>query len=72
MAPRLIPGKDNAARRTALRRILVDVERMPADIADSWVRAWEGEAARLGIRPGEEYWTVGSVWIHERLRRQAP
>ena len=72
MAPSLIPGRLNAARRTALRRILVDVERMPADIADSWVDAWEREAARLGIRPGQEYWTVGSVWIHERLRQRAP
>lgn len=72
MAQMLFPGRLNAARRTALRKILVDVERMPADVADSWVHAWEGEAARLGIRPGQEYWTVGSVWIHERLQRRAP
>jgi hypothetical protein len=66
MARRSTPERINEARHAALRNLLVDEQRLTLDDAEAWVRAWEAEAARLGIAPSTEYWTVGGAWIDEQ------
>jgi hypothetical protein len=66
MVRRSDPERIIQARRIALRNRLIDEDRLPRALAEAWISAWEAEAARLGIAPGNEYWTYGSAWIEEQ------
>jgi hypothetical protein len=62
------PQRINEARRAAIRNVLIDEYRMPAELADTWIASWEAEDDRRGTEPGSDYWTIGLVWIRERAR----
>jgi hypothetical protein len=62
----------NASTRLDARRCAtssIDENRMPATVADAWVREWEAEAGRLGIDSISESWTIGLAWIHEQTEQ---
>ena len=46
---------------------------IPPLAADAWLAAWEAEAERLRIdRRVTDFWTLGSVWIRERISKRPP
>ena len=70
MARRADPKRIDAARRAAVRNVLIDENGMSPDLADTWITSWEAEAAGRGLVRSSEYWTLGLVWIHEQTRRK--
>jgi hypothetical protein len=68
------PERIYQARRDAVRNRLTDEHRMPPELADQWLRAWEVEAADRGLeRLRAEYWDGASEWVVEqRSARKAP
>lgn len=70
MSRRPDPNRLHAARRAAVRNILIDEQRMSPELAETWLASWEAEAARRGTEPSSEYWTIGLVWIYEQTQRK--
>jgi hypothetical protein len=68
------PERLYEARRAAIRNSLTDEHRMPPDLAEQWIRAWEVEATDRGIeRFTAAFWEGALEWIGERrASRGAP
>ena len=64
------PKRLHEARRAAVGNILIDEQRMPPELAETWIASWEAESAKRGTEPSSEYWTIGLVWIYEQTKRK--
>jgi hypothetical protein len=67
------PARIDEARRAATRSRLIDEVRMPPDLVDVWIVAWEVEAADRGIeRHPRAFWDGARDWILRSRGRRSP
>jgi hypothetical protein len=58
------------AGKAGLRNRLIDAWHVVPARADELLLAWEGEAARRGLSPGDfGYWREAAPWIRSQLER---
>jgi hypothetical protein len=70
MSRRADPERLYESRRAAIRNRLLDEFRVPTDLVDVWLAAWEIEAVERGLhRTTGAYWDGAVEWINERRRR---
>jgi hypothetical protein len=70
MSRRPDPARIDEARRAGNRNRLMG-EGVTEETADAWIAAWEAEAARRGLKRGQEFWQAGWGWIAAERRRRA-
>jgi hypothetical protein len=63
-----------AAHREGTRPRLIRSDRLPEELVDRWMAAWEGSSEGLAIaRSSSEFWHRGYKWIHgERAAGRTP
>ncbi len=70
--PTIDPDRIDQARRAATHSRLVGDGATEAT-ADTWITAWEAQAAQDGIQRGSAYWQAGWEWIAaKRKTRRLP
>jgi hypothetical protein len=58
------PERIYQARRDAIRNRLIDQERIPPELVELWIRAWELEAGDRGLdRLTAAFWDGAGEWI---------
>lgn len=73
MSRRSTPDRIDEARRAATRNRLIDEDRMPPDLVDVWIAAWEVEAADRGLeRHSAAFWEGARDWILRSRGRRSP
>ena len=72
MSRRSTPERLDVARHAATRERLIG-QHVTEATADSWIAAWEAQAAREGLPRDGRYWERGWEWIADRRRvRRVP
>jgi hypothetical protein len=72
LSRRADPERIYIARRDALLHRLIDQDRIPRELAEQWLRAWELEAVDRGLeRLTAAFWDRAGEWVLERRRRPA-
>jgi hypothetical protein len=62
MSRRSTPERLDEARHAATQHRLI-LDGVTEASADSWIEAWEAQAARDGLQRGAAYWDAAWAWI---------